>query len=147
MVDPVTTSLTASAIATLAFQKFIESGASELAKKLTEAGIGKMDLLRKKIWDKLRGKSEKVDEALVRVEQGDRTALDTISKYLDVAMEDHSDFAADIRAIAHEISVELEQFQDNSNMTQINYGGTNYQTKTGGDNTNFFGGTHTHGQK
>ncbi|MGJ3248443.1 MAG: hypothetical protein ACFE0I_20470 [Elainellaceae cyanobacterium] len=34
MADPVTT-LTASAIATLAFQKFIESGVGELAKRFT----------------------------------------------------------------------------------------------------------------
>jgi hypothetical protein len=147
MVDPVTTSLTAGAIATLAFQKFIESGASELAKKLTEAGVTKIDLLRKKIWDKLRGKSERVDEALVRIEQGDRVALDTIAKYLDVAMEDNTDFATEIQAIAHEITLELDQFQDNSSMNQINYGGTNYQTKTGNENTIFFGGTHNHGQK
>jgi hypothetical protein len=36
MADPIT--LTAGAIATLAFQKFIEAGAGELAKKFTETG-------------------------------------------------------------------------------------------------------------
>ena len=147
MVDPVTTTLTASTIATLAFQKFLESGAGELAKKLTEVGVTKLDILCKKIWEKLRGKSERVDEALIKVEQGDRSALDVVSKYLDVAMEDSPDFATEIRAIAHEITLELEQVQDNSNLTQINYGGANYQTKTGKDNTNFFGGDHHHGSK
>jgi len=49
------------------------------------------------------------------------------------------------KAIAHQIT--LEQIQDNSSMNQTNYGGTNYQAKTGDKNTNFFGGTHDHGQK
>ena len=88
MADPVTT-ITASAIATLAFQKFIESGAGELAKKFTGAAIVKMDELRQKIWDTLRGKSPRVDEALVQVERGDRAALTTIARNLDVVMEEH----------------------------------------------------------
>jgi ATP-dependent 26S proteasome regulatory subunit len=44
MPDPVT--LTASAIATLAFQEFIKSGAGELAKKFTGEAIAKMGQLR-----------------------------------------------------------------------------------------------------
>jgi hypothetical protein len=147
MVDPVTaaTVFSANKIAKLAFTKFIDSGASKLAEKFTEAAIVKMDDLRKKIWAKLRGKSPKIDEALTKAEQGDRSAVDTVAKYLDVEMENNSDFAAEIRAIAHEIA--LEQYQDNSTMSQINYGGINYQTKTGDSNTNFFGGTHNHGQQ
>jgi hypothetical protein len=42
MADPVT-AITASVLATLAFQKFIESGVGELAKKFTGAAISKMD--------------------------------------------------------------------------------------------------------
>jgi hypothetical protein len=143
MTDPL--SLTAGTIATLAFQKFIEAGAGELAKKYTTDAIAQMDNLRKKIVARLRGKSEKLDEALVKAEAGDRTALETISKNLDVIMDDSPEFAIEIRAIAHEIT--LNQIQDNSSMSQTNYGGTNYQTKTGADNTNFFGGTHTHESK
>jgi len=148
MVDPLTTAaatFTASKIAELAFQKFLESSAGELGKKFTTDAIAKMDDLRKTIWAKLRGKSEKVDEALTKAEQGDRAAIDTVTKYLDVAMEDYPDFATEVRAIAHQIT--LEQIQDNSSLNQTNYGGPNYQTKTGPDNTNFFGGDHQHGQK
>jgi hypothetical protein len=54
MTDPV--SLTAATIATLACQKFIESGAGELAKKFTTEAIAKMESLLKRIWTKLRGK-------------------------------------------------------------------------------------------
>ena len=146
MVDPATTvtALTAVKIAELAFTKFIESSAGEAAKKFTETAIAKMDDLRKSIWTKLRGKSLAIDEALTKAEQGDRAAVDTVAKYLDVAMVDYPDFAIEVRAIAHEIT--LEQKQDNSSMTQTNYGGTNYQTKTGDNNTNFFGGSHNHGK-
>lgn len=143
MTDPV--SLSAATIATLAFQKFIESGAGELAKKFTIDAIAQMDNLRKKIVERLRGKSVTLDEALVKVEAGDKAALESIGENLDVVMDESPEFAAEIRAIAHEIT--LNQIQDNSSMSQTNYGGTNYQTKTGSDNTNFFGGTHTHGSK
>ncbi|NJN88377.1 MAG: hypothetical protein HC881_21435 [Leptolyngbyaceae cyanobacterium SL_7_1] len=53
MPDPV--SLTAGTIATLAFQKFLESGAGEVGKKFTAEAIAKMDELGKRIWAKLRG--------------------------------------------------------------------------------------------
>jgi hypothetical protein len=147
MVDPATaaTAFTAAKITELAFQKFIESSAGELAKKFTENAIAKMDDLRKKIWARLRGKPG-VETALSKVEkEGSKADLENIAAYLQVAMLEDPKFAADIQAIAHEIT--LEQKQDNSTMTQINYGGTNYQTKTGDNNTNFFGGTHQHGQK
>ena len=140
MSDPVT-AFTASAIATLAFQKFIESGVGELAKKFTETGIKKMGVLRQKIWGRLRGKHQQAEEILKKAEMGDKQAIDAVIKLLDVEMLD-SKFATEIRQIAHEIT--LNQIQDNSSMNQTNYGGTNYQVKTGTDNTNFFGGTHNH---
>jgi hypothetical protein len=129
MADPITI-LTASAIANLAFQEFIKSGAGELAKKFTAEAIAKMSDLRKIIVAKLQGKSPKVDEALVKATQGDSTALDTIAKNLDVLMDDEPDFAAEVKAIAHEINI--GKIQDNSSMNQTNYGGTNFQNKVEG---------------
>ena len=85
MVESLT--LTALTIANLAFQKFLESGAGELGKKFTTEAIAAMDSLRKKLWDRLRGKSEKLDQALAQAEQGDKKALETIAKNLDVAMD------------------------------------------------------------
>ncbi len=69
MADPVT--WTAGAIASLAVQKFLESGAGELGKKFTTEAITKMGLLWEQVKTKLMGKSAKLDEALVKVEQGD----------------------------------------------------------------------------
>jgi len=67
MADPVTT-LTASTIATLAFQKFIDSAAGELAKKFSTEAIAKMDTLLKRIWAKLRGKP-RVEEVKATLDQ------------------------------------------------------------------------------
>jgi hypothetical protein len=114
MADPLT--LTAGAIANLAFQKFIESGAGELAKKFTAEAIAKMDELRQAIWNKLRGKSAKVDEALMKAEQGDRTAISTIAKNLDVVLDDEPEFAEQLKVLAKEIHA--GKLQDNSNMVQ-----------------------------
>lgn len=114
MVEPLT--LTASVIANLAFQKFLESGAGELGKKFTTEAIAAMDSLRKKLWDRLRGKSEKLDQALAQAEQGDKKALETIAKNLDVAMDDDETFATEIKTLAQQI--QAGKIQDNSNMTQ-----------------------------
>ncbi len=142
MVEPIST-LTASVIASLAFQKFVETGASKAAEKLAEGAIAKMDQLRKLIWDKLRGRSPKVDAALEQVEQGDKGALETIAKNLDVVMDEDAEFAQEVRTIAQEIT--LMMVEDNSSTVQNNYGGTNYQNVIkGAYNTNFIGGEHHH---
>ena len=143
MLDP-PTAITASTIATLAFQKFIESGAGELAKKFTETGIKQMDSLRQRIWQRLRGKHHQAEAILTKAETGDKQAIESVGKLLDAEMLD-SEFAAEIRAIAHEIT--LNQIQDNSSMNMNVYGGTGYLTKTGDSNTNFFGGEHNHDRK
>jgi hypothetical protein len=143
--EPVT--LTATAIATIAFTKFLEGSAGKAAEKFTEAAILKMDELRKQIWAKLRGRA-RVEEVKATVEQSaqiTQTQINQLAAYLQVAMDEDPKFATEIQAIAHEIT--LMQIEDNSSMTQNNYGGTNYQTKTGANNQNFFGGSHTHSQK
>jgi hypothetical protein len=122
MTDPV--SLTASTIVNLAIQKFIESSAGELAKKFTADAITKIDDLYKKIWNRLRGKSENLDNALNKIEkQRDPIAVNTLSKYLDVAMEDDPIFAKEIQQLAREI--DAGKIQDNSNMKQEVFGSNN----------------------
>ena len=141
--EPVTT-LTAAAIADLAFRKFIESGAGELAKKFTEGAIVKMDALRQKIWDKMRGKPT-AEAALTSIEQGSKAELDRLVAYIQVAMDDDPQFADDIRLTAQQINA--GKIQDNSSMTQNNYdSSTGYQTKIEGG-TGFVGGIHYHGEK
>lgn len=136
--------LTATAIATLALTKFLEGSAGKAAEKFTEAAFVKMDDLRKQIWAKLRGRPrvEEVKAAVETQKQISEAQINQLAAYLQVAMDEDPQFAKQIQALAHEIT--LMQIADNSSMIQNNYGGTNYQTKTGANNTNFFGGTHTH---
>lgn len=86
--------------------------------KFTETALAKMDELRQKIWDKLRG-NQKAEKALSAVEQGDKSQLERLAVYLQDAMEDDEKFGAEVQAIAHQINA--GKLQDNSSMTQNNY--------------------------
>lgn len=100
MPDPVTTTLTASAIATLAFQEFIKSGAGELAKKFTVEAIAKMKDLRDLIWNKLRGNPDAESVLTNIVEQHSVEDIADITTYLKAAMKNDPQFAAQVQAIA-----------------------------------------------
>ncbi|WP_424097579.1 hypothetical protein [Moorena producens] len=106
--------LSAAEIATLAFKKFLESGAGELAKHFTTRAIAKMDELRKMIWDKLRDNS-KAKNALTAVEQGSSRDLERVTDYLKVVMNEQPEFAKEIQAIAQEINA--GKIQNNSSKT------------------------------
>lgn len=141
MADPVIT-LTASAIATLAFQEFIKSGAGELAKKFTGEAIAKMGKLRQKIWERLRGKHTLAEGVLEKAEAGDKTAIETVGTLLGVEMLDPA-FAAEVQAIAQEINA--GKLVDQSNMTMNVYNqAKGWQTKVEGG-TAYIGEIHQHG--
>jgi predicted amino acid racemase len=108
--------LTAGVLVGLAVQKFVESGAGELAKKFTAEAIAKIPELWQRIKNKLQGKSPKVDEALAKLESGDRSAIDTVTKNLDVVLDDEPEFAEQLKVLAKEI--QAGKLQDNSNMVQ-----------------------------
>jgi hypothetical protein len=100
MADP----LTADVLVGLAVQKFVESGAGELAKKFTTEAIAKIPELWQQIKNKLQGRSPKVDEALVKLESGDRSAIDTVTKNLDVVLDEDEIFAALLQKLVQEIN-------------------------------------------
>ncbi len=100
MSDPITASI----LVGLAVQKFVESSAGELAKKFTTEAIAKIAELWQQIKNRLQGKSAKVDEALVKLESGDRSAIDTITKNLDVMLDEDETFAALLQKLAKEIN-------------------------------------------
>ena len=127
--EPATT-LTAVAIANLAFQKFVEAGAGELAKKFTTDAIAQMDRLRQAIWAKMRGKPT-AEAALTSIEQGSKAELDRLTAYLQVAMDDDPGFADEIRLMAQQINA--GKIQDNSSMVQnISDNARGWQTKVEG---------------
>ena len=141
MADPVT--LTAGAIATLAFQEFIKSGAGELAKKFTGEAIAKMKNLRELIWSKLRNYPDAAS-ALESVKQGSEEELNDVATYLKSAMKKDPDFASQVQAIAQEINA--GKLVDNSSMTQNNYDNARgWQTKVEGG-TAYIGEIHQYGQ-
>lgn len=142
MVEPV--SLTAATIATLAFTKFLESGAGELGKKFTETAIAKMEQLRQKIWEKLRGKP-KAKSALCAVEEkGSKEELGRLAVYLQDEMDDDSEFAASVQALAQQINA--GKLQDNSTMVQnVHDNAKAWQVKAEGG-TNYIGEINFHGQ-
>jgi hypothetical protein len=96
--DPVST-LTAAAIAELAFKKFVESSAGELAKKFTEGAISKMDRLRQGIVEKLRG-TVKAEQAIAAIETGLKAGIEQLAPYLHIAMDDDPEFAQTLQRLA-----------------------------------------------
>lgn len=141
MSDP----LTAGVLVGLAVQKFVESAAGELAKKFTTEAIAKIPELWQQIKNKLQGRSPKVNEALVKLEAGDRSAIDTVTKNLDVVLDDEPEFANELKLLAQ--TIQAGKIQDNSTMTQNNSDNARgWQTKVEGG-TAYIGEIHIqHGQ-
>ena len=106
---------TAAKIAEIAFGGMIEGGAG----KLTEIAIEKLNLLRQKIWNELRGNPE-AQRAIKAVEQGSKSELVQVTKYLQACMVKEPAFAEEIQMMAKEI--QISNTQDNSIMSQNNYG-------------------------
>lgn len=122
--DPIT--LSASAIASLAFSKILDKSVD----KFTEAALTKMDELRQKIGDKLRG-DLRAEKAFTAVEQGSKPELDRLAVYLHDEMDEDQQFASEIQALAQEIYA--GKLQDNSSMAQNNYDNAKgWQTKVEG---------------
>ena len=127
--EPLTT-LTATAIANLAFQEFIKSGAGELAKKFTAESIAKINDLRELIWQKLQGNPDAV-AAIEQAKNGSEEVLSELATDLKRAMDKDLEFASQVQVIAQEIHA--GKIQDNSSMVQNNSGNARgWQTKVEG---------------
>jgi hypothetical protein len=127
MTDP----LTAGALVGLAVQKFVESSAGELAKKFTTDAIAKIPELWQKIKNKLSGKHPTVDEALVKVESGDRAAIETVSTVLGTELITDPAFANELKLLAQ--TIQAGKIQDNSSMTMnVSDNARGWQTKVEG---------------
>lgn len=100
--EPVTT-LAAGAIAKIAFDEFVKSGAGEVAKKTIGGAIDLVKNLRDRIRAKFQG-NERAEKALAEVEQeGTPAALEKVSKYLDLELEEDGTFATEVRQLAQQI--------------------------------------------
>ena len=129
MPEPIT-AMTASAIASLAFQEFVKSGAGELAKKFTTEAIAKMGQLREMIWKRLAGKYPVADVAIEKAKAGEQDGIDTVATLLGVELLD-KEFAGQVQAIAQEINA--GKLLDQSSMVQNNSDNAKgWQTKVEG---------------
>ena len=111
--------LTAAAIAKLAFDAVIQTGAG----KLTEAALEK----GKQLWQKIRGKvkEEGVTEAvLVEVEKNKSSKIleEKVVPFLQVAMLKDPQFAQEIQNIAQQFNQEIQEgSKDNIQVTAISH--------------------------
>lgn len=124
MADP----FTVGTIATLAFTKFIESSAGELAKNFTQRGIEQMDTLRQKIWAKLMG-NPRAEAALKAAEDGSKADIEKVTYYLKIEMNEDEDFATEIQALAQQIQAGKIQDQNAIQMEVTGNDNTNIQAK------------------
>jgi hypothetical protein len=123
--------LTAGLLVTLAVQEFVKSGTGDLAKRFTAEALDKIHVLWEKIKTRLMGRSEKVNEALAKVESGDSTAIATLTKNLDVILDEDPDFAKELKVLAQ--TIQAGKIQDNSSMNQYNSDNAKgWQTKVEG---------------
>lgn len=135
--------LLAAPIAKVVLNKFYEGIGGALAEKAVTLLPDKIEQLGQLIWEKcLKGRSG-AERLLQKSADGSVEAQQKLKDYLDTFLEKDAPLKEKVKAIAEEIHIEVQN--DSSNMIQhVHSGGTGYQTKTGKDNTNFFGGTHNH---
>jgi septal ring factor EnvC (AmiA/AmiB activator) len=115
--------LTAAAIATLAFSKAIE----KTAERLTESVLNKLEQLRQKISQKFKG-NRKLEPALAKAPQVSETELNMIAEDLQIAMDTDPKFAQDIQKLAEEINQEINIGKVEARNAQEVYGGEAYQS-------------------
>jgi hypothetical protein len=112
--------LTATAIAKLAFDEFVKSGAGELAKQSISETVELVKRLRDKIQARFKG-NDRAEIALLEVEeQGTPMMLEKVARYLDIEMVEDETFATEIRQMAQEL-INIQD-QNISERQYINYG-------------------------
>lgn len=83
-------------------KKFIESIVGKLGEKMLEAGLKKAGELKSIVVKKLQGNAT-AEQAIALAESGDEQALKTVGAYLNVAMVEDQEFAAQVRQMAEQI--------------------------------------------
>jgi hypothetical protein len=117
--EPVTANAAAK-LTELTFNEFIKSGAGKIAKKTVGGAINLVKNLRDRIKAKFQG-TEQAEKALVEVEQqGNSAALEKVTKYLDIELDEDEVFATEVRQIAQQI-INIQN-QNNSSREYSNYG-------------------------
>ena len=110
--------LTGAAIAKLAFDEFVKSGAGEVAKK---AVGGAIEQLRSAIRKRFSG-NKKAEDAIVKIEEKrSPEALNKLSVYLEDEMDDVQ-FAQTLQQLAQQVANNVNRGCDQTVMQQKNIG-------------------------
>ncbi|MEB3175947.1 MAG: hypothetical protein VKN60_12305 [Cyanobacteriota bacterium] len=121
MTDPLTTTV----LVTLAIQEFVKSGAGDLAKRFTAEAEAKIPVLWGKIKARLTGKLSKVNEALAKLEAGDSAGIETVTKNLEVVLDEDPLFAEELQILGRQIQageisqIGLDNFESNELEAEI----------------------------
>lgn len=148
MIESISTAA-AMTIAKIAFDKFIEGGAGELGRKVTEGITNKIQQLAQAVWPRLKGNAEAL-KVLQAAEKGSVEDTQKLKNYLDALWTKNPEFGQQVQQLAKEIHFELtrndiqaenvQQIYDQGQGVQIN--GENKQPviQIQGNPTLHFGG-------
>ena len=132
MIDPVTLSATANAVAGFLFTKVAET----LTAKATEAVLPKINKLRQKVLDKLMGIPQAKAEIDKTEQQGEKPDLEDIAYHLKQAMKQDQQFAKEVQDLVNEINQDLENEGQDKDVMYV-FGGKGYmQNRNQGTITN-----------
>jgi len=119
MIDPA--SIGAGVIVKLAFDEFVKTGAVEAAKATVAGGVELVKGLRDRIRKKFQGNA-RATIALSEAEQGNPAALEKVTKYLDLEMDEEPAFASDLKQMAQQIINIQNQSSTTNTQQNNNYG-------------------------
>ncbi|MEO0352606.1 MAG: hypothetical protein AAF282_21400 [Cyanobacteria bacterium P01_A01_bin.15] len=139
MSDPLTAASIATLIFTTAVSKITEVLTEDARKQLGQ----KLQTLKQLISSKFQGRAK---SAFAQADQGDEKAIDTVSNYLGVEMNEDDAFAQQVRSLAQDIQQVINIDQVQGQNIQNVFGGKASQvnnptgnTFTGDVNTIHFG--------
>ena len=105
MIESISTAA-AMTIAKIAFDKFIEGGAGELGRKVTEGITNKVEQLAQAVWPRLKGNAEAL-KVLQAAEQGSVENTQKLTNYLNTLWTNNPEFGEQVQQLAKEIHFEL----------------------------------------
>lgn len=105
MIEPISTAA-AMTIAKIAFDKFIEGGAGELGRRVTEGMTNKIQQLAQAVLSRLKGNAEAI-KVLQAAEQGSVEDTEKLTNYLNKLWTNNPEFGEQVQQLAKEIHLEL----------------------------------------
>ncbi len=125
MIESISTAA-AMTIAKIAFDKFIEGGAGELGKKVTEGISQKVQQLAQAVWPRLKGNQEAL-KVLQEAEKGSVEDTQKLKIFLNEMWARYPEFGEQVQQLAKEIHVELTRTDIQAKNAQQILGGQGLQ--------------------